>query len=696
MRRSLLSLLGEADAEDAPYDPNRYLLYGDSALPPPEKMLASSGSGPPQPPEPPAPLPPPIPEDDNTGGALGTPEPSQFGCWILPQHPRLPTGGSQQAIWDRSATAAKTQIAAQEAPTGQGSTLAAYDERTWKTPFEVSQDVVSTGALINTYTGEVSEVYENCLPPPDREGGDPVREWKNADLRLQAAQGFELRKLQKREIEEPLPAADSGPIMDNATFRQMQAVALESDERCARDKYFNRNDLVPTDPQMTTNPMGFRGLHNMMRINPYIPATQELDNKNWAPNSAPIPTTARFLETRIRLHRDALAGRPGLVEIPPEVQEAAKPVVRTSQTQRNAESAQRQGECAQGMAAPACASAESVARSLRGQGLMSGAATTRSSEPLYGGAASAMTTAGSTTARTERVAAAAHAPGGAASDTGALSLNSGAVQPSSRDEAPPRERRRCPDAGLEAPMPAGTVGASAVRKLYGDKATTTSRAACGAPSSHAGGALVATAEECRRTLSGAAHKHQHNGAQQRAAAGAALTSASDLPDRRELEAAAGGGALLEGCGAATTATTAGQVSDSHRGMRPDTMSSSVASSTLMTSSGVVSGEHARTTDKRGLVPTPTGIGANSVADHVRHAEAPERKVRAEQPEALRGRFAAPDHIVTQRAFQGTSASLEKERVRFPTPRKGHAERLRSGLARINGPASYDDDGPSHM
>jgi hypothetical protein len=372
------------------YHADRFSLYGDTSPPHNQKhehqLEEKSGQSDQQAKPLPRPrqLPPPLADDAGVqSGGQGSPEPTQFGCWIIPQAAKNPTGGSQQVVNDRSATAAKTQVASQEAPCGAGSTLAAYDERTFRTPFEVAQDVIGTGAIINTYTNEICETFEDAMPPPNRSGGDPQREGKSASLRLQAAQGNELRRIQKKEIENPLPSADSGPIMENASFRQQQAVALEGNERCNRDKYFACNELVPTDPIMTTNPIGFKGFQNMLRINPYLLPTQELDSKNWAPNSDPIPTTARFLETRTRLHRDALAGRAGLAEGGVTYKETpVRLEVRATETQRNTREgpAPRGGNCLYAAPASATASAESVIRSLRGNPLSSDS--TRGGGPL--------------------------------------------------------------------------------------------------------------------------------------------------------------------------------------------------------------------------------------------------------------------------------------------------------------------------
>lgn len=680
MRGFLASLIG--DEKSGSYDADRYQLYGFQKVygDAPAPAADAPTSEPPLPP--PRQLPAPLVEDagQQTGG-LGSPEPVQFGCWALPQPAKVPTGGNQQIVWDRSATAAKAQIAAQEAPTGHGSTLAPYDDRTWRTPFEVSQDVVVTGALINTYTGEVTETYENAMPPPDREAGDLERQWKTADLRLQAAQGYEPRKLQKKEIEDPLPPADSGPIMANASFRQMQSVALESNERCSRDHYFNRDELVPTEPIMTSNPMGFRGFQNMLRINPYLPVTQELDNKDWAPNSEPIPTTARFLETRIRLHRDALAGRTGLAEGPFE-DEHVRPKVRVTQTQRNTECKQGPRGALASAPLPAAATAEAVARTLRG---LRAAESTRGNDPLY----SAQRPDAAQTERGGRE----HRP--EADGAGHASIHAGlgivGADPLGvvETQGPVKQERTYGDGrrGQQAPFAAQSAWSSS-------EATTTKRRDAvprrSRPSAEVEGSrpLVASAEECRRTLLPLITTPRGGGQTPlEGIASTAQVSSAEAPLRLEKvhskslmqQVHAGLEAPVSSVGETTLKHT--DRGDGLAGSRevPDVgrveaMGAPVGSKTL--------------SDLRGIIPNEHQPAFQKVADHqVRRPMAAERPEQA--PEMVVGAIGKPDAVTSQRAFIG--ARSRKERVRGPTPRRGGAERVRTGLARLDGPTSYEEE-----
>jgi len=203
---------------------------------------------------------------------------------------------------------ARTAIAsACVAPIGCGS-AALYDPESFMSPIETSQPVIATGSLINTYTGEVSDLFEDAMPPPDngRDAGDAVRERKQAQRRLMAAEGNVTATHRKREQQDPIQPGDAGAVTQLANFQINADVATECNERACRDLYFNRNELAPTEMEMTRNPFGFEGYNNRLRINPYILPTQDLDDKSWTPNATLLPGgdhRPKNLKTRLRKDR---------------------------------------------------------------------------------------------------------------------------------------------------------------------------------------------------------------------------------------------------------------------------------------------------------------------------------------------------------------------------------------------------------
>ena len=255
---------------DRAYDPDRYVYAPPRARQEPARSPAVQASDRVAAPE----------------AVVETKPPSSLGCWLLPQAAKNPSGGSEQVKSDRNPHAAQTLIVARNAPIG--GTAAFLEEQPYHTDFDNGEELVSTGALVNTWTGEVSQLFENAIPPPDLTRGDVdvPRENRQRQLRLEWAMGGEKRARQKQEFESVIPAGDAGPLSTDQRFRQEREIAMEGEERSRRDQYMNRSELIPTELQPTRNPYGDRGFQNLVRINPHVPATQPLPTKGWMPNAA--------------------------------------------------------------------------------------------------------------------------------------------------------------------------------------------------------------------------------------------------------------------------------------------------------------------------------------------------------------------------------------------------------------------------
>jgi hypothetical protein len=232
-------------------------------------------------------------------------EPSSLGCWLVSQ-PGTMWPVRQDLKVDTIPLQARVAIAsACVAPIGCGS-AALYEPEAFMSPIETSQPVVATGSLINTYTGEVSDLFEDAMPPPDngRDAGDAVRERKQAQRRLMAALGNVNASHHKREQQDPIQPGDAGVVTQLANFQINADVATEFNERANRDLFFNRNELAPTELEMTRNPFGFEGYNNRVRINPYLLPTQDLDDKDWAPNATLLPGGDHRPKHKTKLRRD--------------------------------------------------------------------------------------------------------------------------------------------------------------------------------------------------------------------------------------------------------------------------------------------------------------------------------------------------------------------------------------------------------
>jgi hypothetical protein len=382
--KSILSFLTNDDLE-APYDRDRYKIAPQEMLnnrshPPgggatplsrgratetQARLYGNNGGGanqetvegPPFRAPLPVPMSPIAPRNAGQGasGGAGPPDAIQAGCWLIPQEPthRLATGAQRQNTLTRSPFDARSQPAALTAPTG-GYT-GDYNEELWQTEWANAEPVVSTGAILNPYTGEIAETFESAIPPPDRRGGDQAREMKNKQLRLDWANGGQLQKHVRKDLEQPLPAADSGPISEYQTGVQSGRIKLEALHRGERSAYGNRNDELLQLPQMARNPYGYIGLQNMVRTRPIPATTNQLSNGGYVPTHEVVGTT-HTLKSKQRLrkemfygdaaHRENDEGRHDIVRYGGVHNEAAEEppsdfVVRKSNTVRHARPTQR-------------------------------------------------------------------------------------------------------------------------------------------------------------------------------------------------------------------------------------------------------------------------------------------------------------------------------------------------------------------
>ena len=286
----LKAFLGKLLAEDErqPYDKNKYA----SRRPPPPPVYGDRN-----------------PQSGGEEGKGG----HDLGCWIIPSqgsHEAPVTAASRQLVNTHPAQTAKTQIAVSEPPRPAGGTQALFSPESFMTPWETTEPVVARGSLVNTYTGEVAQVFEDAMPPPNRSGDDGPRQRKSAALRKIYLDG-NAPTGHKRESEVTLPPGDAGLVSSHATHQIYKDIATEWNERTERDKFMTRHEMAPTELEMTRNPFGFSGFHQMMRIYPDLPHTQSLDNLHWSPPPTDPPTELRAPPKEHRLRQDVLPGRMG-------------------------------------------------------------------------------------------------------------------------------------------------------------------------------------------------------------------------------------------------------------------------------------------------------------------------------------------------------------------------------------------------
>ena len=245
-------------------------------------------------------------QPDEDDGPPPPPPSLRLGGWILPQTPMLPGNG---AVRQLAATTSARHAKSQSAPAatamaatcrgvgGGTATCGEYCEELFLTEWANQQPVISTGAILNSYTGEIAETFEDAIPAPDRSGGggQEERESRSKQLRLQWAQGGETttsrRRSSKADVESILPAADAGRISELQSHQQRHSVSLEALQRGEHAMYGQGNGEVLDTPLMTRNPIGYHGHNNTLRFHPHLPATNELDLEGYMPVPEATATT---------------------------------------------------------------------------------------------------------------------------------------------------------------------------------------------------------------------------------------------------------------------------------------------------------------------------------------------------------------------------------------------------------------------
>ena len=183
----------------------------------------------------------------------------------------------------------------------------------------MGRELVCVGKMLNSYLGEVSDVYEEALPPPDREGDDP-RALRSRGILLDHMQGGGQRRLiPKREVQEPMPERDAGVIGEADALALERKVIAERSEYALRDSMRNLNGIHPTpmvQDAPTANMLGSQGIHRT-RFVPPLPTTRSVDRDGALFPSVPNSGGGEVLASRA----------PHGIWRPKEMQLGAPPVI---------------------------------------------------------------------------------------------------------------------------------------------------------------------------------------------------------------------------------------------------------------------------------------------------------------------------------------------------------------------------------
>lgn len=153
-----------------------------------------------------------------------------------------------------------------------------YDANLYKTPYDRTENLISTGILMNPYNGNLFETFEKQLPPPQtNKYVIPKDQFKRTNPQLVWLNGgIDPNNLppSKREVMQDVPGPDGGP---NVWGTQLYAGSVNDrvKEYSKAEIWNNRNGIYSCEPGFPKEaPAGYVGLQPVLRGIPYLPPTQ--------------------------------------------------------------------------------------------------------------------------------------------------------------------------------------------------------------------------------------------------------------------------------------------------------------------------------------------------------------------------------------------------------------------------------------
>jgi len=168
-------------------------------------------------------------------------------------------------------------------PRDQDTEVEPYTNSLYQTPYDTTKNTISTGKLVNTYSGETFETFENQLPAPDTNKGAMLKtQFEHLNPRLlHLTGGYNWHNPPPRKKEQcgsvfnPV-SARGGPSPFGSNIYDPQ-VRKQIELYASRDIYNNKDGDQVVEPSMYGDkPQGYFGLVPRNRIQPFMPATQEL------------------------------------------------------------------------------------------------------------------------------------------------------------------------------------------------------------------------------------------------------------------------------------------------------------------------------------------------------------------------------------------------------------------------------------
>lgn len=180
------------------------------------------------------------------------------------------------------------EIMVQPPKTMQDKYLGSYSDELFKTPLDNTENKVSTGIMVNPYTGEMFETFENEMPPPNTDKSIPSDRFEIINPKLlQMYGGYNPNrsKPKKQEVCLDVPGTDFGTnVWGDQLYEEERRKRMT--EIVNRDLWNHRDgDYSTTAAVAKEKPAGFVGVHPMYRALPYLPPTQDLDDHGYLPVS---------------------------------------------------------------------------------------------------------------------------------------------------------------------------------------------------------------------------------------------------------------------------------------------------------------------------------------------------------------------------------------------------------------------------
>ena len=167
---------------------------------------------------------------------------------------------------------------------------APYKPTTWSTPLGQVKPMEATGILKNPWTGEIYETFEEALPPPTTDRYTiPKYQLQQSNPRLVWANGgWDHNK--PPPAKEELPGSVFNPVNARGGATVYGGSEYQDDLRAQNEVYTNRDvfnnrnfDFGFEQALPFERPANKYGYNDIVRFNPYIAPTNQLDKKGHMP-----------------------------------------------------------------------------------------------------------------------------------------------------------------------------------------------------------------------------------------------------------------------------------------------------------------------------------------------------------------------------------------------------------------------------